>query len=218
MHAINFEDLQQELCRIPDVRAANVIGTEEPAHVTGVYILSEGARTPKQIVRDVQAYTKTKFNLEIDYRCVSIVSLLDEGRKQADESGRISIGRGDRITIGGIEVDEHERSIAVRVTLDSKKTGSQAVGIIESGQLTREYMVAQATVEALRKLQPRFSRAAVEEATIVQAKVRSFALVSVLVLGSRGEEIVGGCAILRDESDMAVVRATLDAVNRRLRR
>jgi hypothetical protein len=83
-------------------------------------------------------------------------------------------------------------------------------------------LVAQATLEALRRLFPAADCADVEMATVVRAGNRDAALASVVFAVPPFEETVCGSAVVRDPGWAgvadAVARAVLDACNRRLPR
>jgi hypothetical protein len=77
--------------------------------------------------------------------------------------------------------------------------------------------VAAATVDALRQLQPAAECIDVDSAQVVRVGVHDVAIVTVVFVTPPAEQMVSGSAIVRDHLDAdAIVRAVLDATNRRL--
>jgi hypothetical protein len=76
--------------------------------------------------------------------------------------------------------------------------------------------VAEATVGALRELTDDHLRAGVDRVTVTSSDDPGMVTVVLTVLSDRGEETLLGAALLRDDPEGAVMRATLDALNRRV--
>lgn len=67
-------ELEQELCRIPEVFAARVVGNGggPPGEVR---VLASAERPPKRVRRDVQSVAMASFGVEIDSRAISVTQL-----------------------------------------------------------------------------------------------------------------------------------------------
>jgi hypothetical protein len=76
--------------------------------------------------------------------------------------------------------------------------------------------VAEATVGALGQLTDDHLRAEVDRVHVSTRDDPAVATVLVTVLSDRGEETLLGASLLRDDPENAVMRATLDALNRRV--
>ncbi|HVE92062.1 MAG TPA: hypothetical protein VNE62_07155, partial [Actinomycetota bacterium] len=70
--AVDPDDIQKELLGLPGVQAVRVV-TSGRGRVTEVHIVANGAKSAKQIVRDVQTVAMAKYGIELDYRVVSVV-------------------------------------------------------------------------------------------------------------------------------------------------
>jgi hypothetical protein len=105
----------------------------------------------------------------------------------------------------------------VRVTLALDE--DEAVGFAEGSIATtaRHRLVALATVDALRQLEPAAECVDIDHAQIERIGARDVAVVTVVFVIPPAEQLVSGSAIVRppQEAD-AVARAVLDATNRRL--
>jgi hypothetical protein len=76
--------------------------------------------------------------------------------------------------------------------------------------------VSEATIDALGPLTTERVRAHVDHVTVLSVTELAHVSVSITLLTDRGEETFLGAALIRDDADRAVMRATLDAVNRRV--
>ncbi len=71
---VDYRELEQEICRIPEVSAARIVENEEGAPVE-VHILAAPTKLAKQVVRDVQSVAMAAFGVELDRRTISVVQL-----------------------------------------------------------------------------------------------------------------------------------------------
>jgi hypothetical protein len=97
--------------------------------------------------------------------------------------------------------------------------GGEVVGFAEGSvaAATRHRLVATATLDALRQLEPAAECLDVESAQVVRVGPNEIAVVTVVFVLPGGEQLVSGSALVRDHQDTdAVARAVLDATNRRL--
>ena len=81
----------------------------------------------------------------------------------------------------------------------------------------RHRLVATATVDALRQLDPAAECIDIDHAQIVRVGSHDLAVVTVVFVVPPDEQVVSGSAIVRPQQEAeAVARAVLDATNRRL--
>ena len=155
-------------------------------------------------------------------------------------AGASSAGAGDQVHPGGEELRRERsrspvttaeprpriRDLDVRrgvseaeVTAILHLNGVEAIGRVRAVPTTRGVLrgVAEATVAALRDLSNTTLVLGVDSVSQV-APAQDTATVNVLLtyLSERDEETLVGCSLVRGDLERAVMRATLDAVNRRL--
>ncbi len=216
---VDSDELEQEICRIAEVTAARVV-TEGDGRITEVHILSSPHKHAKQIVRDVQSVAMATFGLDLDRRIVSVVQL-DAVASSSVSGPDDDIDLDDldrlRINVDGVTADRAGLQCTVRVVLsrgEQRATGT-AEGLVATSSVLR--LVAQATIAALRHLEPAAMRADVETATIIRLGERAVAITSVIVVVPPYEEVISGSAMVRPAGEFdAVARSVLDATNRRL--
>jgi hypothetical protein len=209
--AVDLMAVEREICRLPDVSVARLVA-DGAGRIVEVHIIATPTKHPKQIVRDVQSVALAEFGLEIDRRVVSVVQLGD-----GDLSLSIEEPAGFRPSIVSIQAETNGLRSLVRVTLgnDSGEAVGNASGSIATS--ARHRLVANATVDALRRLDPAAECLDVEHAQVVRVGASDVAVVTIVFVAPPTEQVVSGSAIVRanHEAD-AVARAVLDATNRRL--
>lgn len=200
--------LEAELCRLPDVVAARLV-TDEVGRPLEIHVLAQTGKHAKQIVRDVQSVALASFGIDIDRRIVSVVQLTPNG------DGPPVAKAPPRVKAQGIDVGTTGLRTSIRVTLSAD---GHATGFSEgaSAGSIRPRLVANATLDALRQLEPAASRLDVVGAEITRVGSHDVALVTVVAVEASVESHLAGSAIVHHSPDDAVVRAVLDAVNRRL--
>lgn len=208
-------ELERELCRLPEVSAARVV-TDRSGRPVEVHILARPTKAPKQIVRDVQSVALASFGLELDRRIVSVVQLGTE--PSATGAGTLpAVGSPARFALRNVSVETNRLRAIARVTL--ARGDAEAVGFAEGSiaATIRHRLVAAATLDALRQLEPNAEGVDIDAAQIVRIGAHDLAVVTVVFVAPPIELLVAGAAVVRDRAEAdAVVRAVLDATNRRL--
>jgi hypothetical protein len=207
----DLQAIERELCRLPDVSVARLVA-DGAGRIIEAHILATQNKHPKQIVRDVQSVALAEFGIEIDRRIVSVVQL-----GAGDASLPTDDASGFRPSIVSIQAEVNGLRSVVRVTLgnDSGEAVGTATGSIAT--TARHRLVATATVDALRRLDPAAECLDVEHAQVVRVGGSDVAVVTIVFVAPPNEQVVSGSAIVRANQDAdAVARAVLDATNRRL--
>lgn len=206
-------DLEEAISRITGVQAARVV--VHGGRITEIHVLATQQRGAKQLVRDVQSALLARFGVDIDYRTVSVVQLSegpDAERQVEPEAPARPAGRPALARIAS-ESDGVTTNVTVDVVAGDATNSGTARGPAASGLR----LVAAATLDAVGKVAEQ-APIVVEVAEIYTAASYRFAVVILRVAGGRGEQIVSGSALLRNDPGEAAARATLAALNRLLGR
>jgi hypothetical protein len=207
---LDLADVEREICRLPDVSIARLVA-EPGGRVREVHVVAHPGKHPKQIARDVQSIALASFGLELDRRIISVVQI------GGDAFDPESMPAGLRSSVVAITAETNGLRSLVRVTL--ARDDEESVGFAEGSVATtaRHRLVATATVDALRQLEPAAECIDVDHAQILRVGAHDIAVVTVVFVLPPSEQLVSGSAIVgpQQEAD-AVARAVLDATNRRL--
>jgi hypothetical protein len=209
----NLEELELELCRLPEVSSARAV-TDSSGRPTEIHVLARPGKPAKQIARDVVSVAHASFGIDLDRRIVSVVQLGTAGETDVDDDIEVVEFRPRILSVA---TESAGMRAVVRVTLESD--GTEAVGFAEGSiaSATRHRLVALAALDALRQLGPSAESLDIETAQVVRVGTYDVAVVAVVFIKPPGEQIVSGSAVVRDaKPEDAIARAVLDATNRRL--
>jgi hypothetical protein len=207
--------LEDELCRLAGILSVRVVA-DRIGRPVEVHVLADDSKPAKQTVRDVRAVAQTVFGIEIDHRIVSVAQL------ETDESNGpvgIELPRPEsRCKVGSIVVESLGFRAEARVVLvdGEQEYAGYAEGSVAS--IARPPLVASAALDAVRQMDAAAEAVHVATAEITRMGPNRVAVVTVVYVDPPNELLVSGSAVVRRDRDDAVVRALLDATNRRLTR
>jgi len=200
---VNLRDFEEKVRRLPGIEAARVV--TEGGAVTEVHVLTGMNKAAKQVVRDVQSLAQAVFGLAIDRRVVSVVQLPDP-----------DLAQGDRPVI--IDVSEQTDGNHTKVVVTLGWQGDTLVGEVAgaAAHTTRNRLVAEATIEALQQALQETTAIGVAAVDLPILGSRAVAIAQVVMVNEGAERLMVGSALADGESNRAVVRAVLDALNRHI--
>jgi hypothetical protein len=225
-----LDKLESELRKIAGVRNARIVGTEAPEEI---HVVASAARSPKQVVRDVQSLAAAGYGLPIDHRIVSVVQLEDAEPPPPPSTIQLDPPAERPQPVGAAPGAHHEerRPILERVVLGTRGnagwvevglkwpdgTETDGSGTAGPSRETRARGAAKALVEALAPvLHERGVDLELDQVLI--HRMDSADSVFVRATFSEGGNVIPvvGSAIVHDDVASAAVRALLHAVNRKL--
>ncbi|MFA5885596.1 MAG: hypothetical protein WDA60_17225 [Acidimicrobiia bacterium] len=209
----DLTEVETELCRLPEVTAVRIVA-DQAGRPIEVHVLAHAGKPAKQIVRDVQSVALASFGIDLDRRIVSVVQLSANGTSTAADSDTSEATTRPRIVT--VQAQSSGFRTAVQVTLgtrDDERTGFAEGSIAAS---TRPRLLAEATLDALRQLEPAAECLDVATADVTRAGAHDVVVVLLVSVDPPHERHLSGSAIVYQLVDDAVVRAVLDATNRRL--
>jgi hypothetical protein len=227
---VDVDDLERELRRIPAIQAVRVVANET-GELAEVHVLATTAKHAKQVVRDIQSVAQAGFGVDIDRRLVSVVQL-DDGRVRQvggpdqattveadlDAHDDLETEATDRILVEGVACAQDGYRCTIEVAL--RRNAERVVGTAEGSASTLGIprLVAQATLAALRQVEPAAARVELDVAKVVTLGDREVATTSLVLLVPPYEEVIAGAVVVRAAGEQdAMARAVLDATNRRLK-
>jgi hypothetical protein len=202
---VDIQELEETLSRLPSINAVRVVGGRDG--IREVHVLAAPDKAPKQVVRDVQSLALARFGITVDRRAISVVQIGPERLDAGD----------DRPAIKGVhEIPEGART-TVAVTLGWH--GEEYVGTATgpAAPTARHRLVGEAAIRAVEDLLPG-EALALDAVGSPMIGMRTVIVVVIVSTGERGEEISIGSALSHGDDSETVVRAVLDALNRRITR
>lgn len=180
--------------------------------VEEVHVLATLERGPKQIVRDIESALAARFGLMLDRKKISVAQLIGLDPTLPEERLKLTLIESST------DLDAGLQRISVTLAVDEddgpryQATRQGAAGYPQTLRLAGEAVLA-AVNEAI---DPEYLFA-LENVDVLTQGQRRVAVATCLVVGPRQEEedVLAGAAVSRGDDVDTVVRACLDAVNRR---
>lgn len=204
-------EIEEALTQVSEIRAVRLV-TSEAGVIEEIHVLALPSKSPKQLVRDIESTLMAAFGISIDHKKISIAQLgKDAMPPHAEEPKPYA-----RAKIMSINAEAAGVYVNMAVTLELEG-GSYVGRATGPGSRTgRERLVAEATLDAIAQyLQGAFTFA-LEDVEIIRLGRESVAVSCVVLVTSLGEQAFAGSALVRQNDKDSIVRATLDAINRRL--
>ncbi|MGI6626868.1 MAG: hypothetical protein ACOX4K_00685 [Bacillota bacterium] len=200
----NVKDYENTIEKIKDVIASRVV-MGESGLIEEVHVLAGSGRSPKYIVRDVESAILAAFGVQIDRRKISVAQINED---EADKDKRRL-----RLMKVALAAGTSVAEVSVQISLGESIVSGTSKGVPTPNRWL--WLAAEATLDALGKLLPAQIKITVSDVGVAVSKSVRVALVT-LVLVEDGRELIlsGSCPIAYDDRE-AVVKATLDAINRK---
>lgn len=198
-------DYQTLINKIPGIISSKFIA-DINNDIIEVHILSDTFRSPKQLVRDIQSAILTTYNVKIDHKIISIAQIEED----------LLNTQNHRLSLQYVNISSHGPKSQAEVMLS--KNGESYKGVAQGGNSTgsRARIIAEATLMAVHSalnVEYVFVLSYINDLLISGKKTY---VVSVSHLFELGEEMLCGCCMVKRDENEAVVKATLDAINRRI--
>ena len=205
-----IQDWEQAIKQIKCVIAAR-INVNNQGEIEEVHILAGSGRAPKQIVRDVESILVAQFDLQIDHKKISVAQVEDDG--EATLATLVST----RLKLIGVTLRTINGMAEVKVELLSGDLLMEGLAQGPSSSHNKLRLFVEATLKALAPVTVDKFIFVTDDVGIIQLSKQQIALVSITLIAPMGEQSLTGCALVKNDDREAVVKATLDAVNRKLR-
>lgn len=224
------QEAQKLLMSLRDIVGADIRLEDDGRTLGEINILAEGNRPPKQIVRDVRSALRAEYQVDVDYRKISVAQRRDleaesmTGRESpptvltlpaslVEEEPLVTRLRFEGVTVA---VDP----LGCRVKVELSLEGREAVGEAQGANATRALplLVAEAALEALSKFVDPGCILSIADVKCLTLADEETVLVMVKLYKDRSEKTLTGSAVVAQSLQQSVVYATLDALNRVLGR
>jgi hypothetical protein len=161
-----------------------------------------------QVASKVGRLLRERFGLGVDADQVQLIEDATSAEVPAQAGKRPIISRMQLVS-SGLEV-----TATVLLSLRERTVTGQATGTATQSGVHRA--VAAASLRALEELAGTKARFELEHVEVTRSGRDRTALVSVTMVSAAGTDRLTGSALVREDVRQAVIRAALDAVNRRI--
>ena len=179
---------------------------DDKGSIIEIHVLANKSRNAKQIVRDIQSAVTAKHDIQIDHRVISVA--------------QINCGEGFykdyRLVLNGIEIVRRALEVEVKVILsyEEKEYVGYQKGINTNNNINRT--IVQATLGAVENFLGCEGIFIVEGIRNIIIADKDIVSILITCMGKSYEELLTGSSVVSGDLREAIVKATLDAVNRRI--
>lgn len=208
---ISPEDIENVLCQIGEIKAARVVATPE-GNILEIHVLALPSKSPKQLVRDIESTIMASYGIAVDHRKISIAQVSAESLPTAaaqPQGAARPVLRSITANVTGIDA-----SVQVTLELGGEVFIGDASG--PASQTGRQRLIALATLNAVQQYLEGTYTFALEDVSILQLGRERVAVACAVLVTPLGEQSFAGSALVRQNEKDSIVRATLDAINRRM--
>lgn len=198
---MDFMEFQNTISKIEGIKYVKLVFDDK--EIQEIHVISNAIRSPKQIVRDIESTLLAIFNYKIDRKIISIAQI-DDGEKR-------KLGR---IIYEGTSAFVKDNIIQCEVKLVFDEEEFSSVERAVNTSLNRNRVVAKAAINTIENIIGQALLFDVEDVVISQSRSTTFVTVIVDMIENSKEEKLIGTAIVRNDLNEAICKATLDAVNR----
>lgn len=200
---MNFLEFEELINKIEGVVNSKIVISD--GDITEIHILANTLKSPKQIVRDIESILLASHNYRIDRNKISIAQIRTEDKRAFN-----------RIKFSGVIMKTMDTTIecAVKLTHDEQEYEVSQIGIKTA--LNKRKIVAGATIKAVEKILGQAYLFDLQDVMLNSSNDVEFVSVLVNMVISGRQEIMVGSAVVKNDINESIVKATLDAVNRRI--
>lgn len=170
-----------------------------------LHIVASMMRSPKQIVRDIESMLLAMFDYRIDRKVISIAQI---------NTGTVK--RIKRIKYEDIWIETQGSNIECKVSLSHQSEQFECVKRCINTINNKYKIVAKTTLGVISKIIGDTYAFDVQDVLLSTSRDVSFVCVVVNIIIKDKEESLIGAVMISDDINEAIVKATLDAINRRI--
>lgn len=204
--------------KLPGVISSDVV--LEGDNICEVHILSDASRMPKQVVRDVQSIFHARFHVSIDHKIISIAQIDIPSAKSsvasyASDPLTSSLFHQGRLAIEEIDIFKRQVETEIKIVLSSRDSHFVSAESCSNDKTDYYRTLVQATLGAVAQAIGNNSCFTVLDVRLSEIANEPAVLVCVSCSFDSGKsKRFCGSAFVTDDRETAVVKATLDAINR----
>ena len=200
---MDIEIIEKNIEQIESVVSCKIVLGENDI-IEEIHIVANSTRGAKQIARDVQSLLLATYNVPVDYKKVSIAQVLDDNIMKSHY----------RLKLEGISHEILGTRTEIKVSLSNSKDiyENSISGVNTYRNIGR--MLVDVTLKTIEEACGFDDTFTLEDLRTIVVSNDSVVLVVVVGLIDGVEQRLCGSSLIKNDYEVAIVKATLDAVNR----
>jgi len=208
-----IEEVEKSLKNLNDILFVKIMLSEEK-DIKEIHVITKDSSNPKKIIRDIESFLLAKYNIEVDYRKISIAQVKDEGIKEGQIKAELESSLRFKFSDIQVVTTGNHFEVLVQLECNGKIYEGKVSGI--NWEQNQEYLVAKATLEGISSYLEGSIFFQIDEIKKVKLDSKDIVMVSIYLINSRRKENLVGSTVIEDDFNKAVVKAILKATNRRI--
>ncbi len=177
----------------------------ENDEIEEIHIVSNMEKSPKQLSRDIQSILISKFNIDVDYKKISVA--------QVDDESTISMA-DFRLKLSSIEHTTRSNIFEAKVILEKDGTCYEGTSSGPNSANNVYKLLALAVINAVESFFDKKDIFILEDVLKVMVTGKE-AFITLITTFENGKELLlSGSSVAGRNSDEMVVKSALDAINR----
>lgn len=201
---MDFEEIESFLTNIKSVLSCKIIADSND-NITEIHILSDNCRHSKQIVRDIRTTLLSHFNLDVDYKIISVAQV-DKNLPYSSDFRLLYEGYTN-------ETNSERIKISTRLSYDEKNYIGEAEGIKSEKNVLM--VAASSTLDAIKKAID-LDCFLVDDIQSANVAGKDVMLSAVTHIEHGKESMLVGSSIITNNKIDSAIKATLNAINRKI--
>jgi len=193
--------------------------TNQGGEITECHILADNTRNVKQIVRDVQSAMMAKYSVDLDYKLISVAQI-DEPQDLKISNSQYDDGQEgevrSRVVIQSIQYNNLIKNIEATVVLSDGEVLYKGTSSSPNNLSSERTIFARSTIDALNGYLGIGNLLSLGDVKCIDMNGKKAILVSIHCVYRNMDETYIGCSIVNRDENLAVAKATLAALNRRI--
>ena len=200
---MNIEIIEKNIEQIESVVSCKIVLGENDI-IEEIHIVSNSTRGAKQIARDIQSVLLATYNIPVDYKKISIAQISDDSVMKYQ----------CRLKLVGLSHDILGTKAVIRVSLsNSKDTYENTISGINTSR-NIERMLIDVTLKTVEEACGYDDTFTFEDTRTIAVSNDRAVLVVVMGISNGAEQRLCGSCLIKNDYEVAIIKATLDAVNR----
>ena len=200
---MDIKGIEQLVRQIKSVISCKIV-VDEGDSIQELHILSDTSRSPKQLSRDIQSSLISMYGLDIDHKKISIAQIDDKSMN--NRNFRLKVKSIEYLTIG--------TKANSKVTLEKNDEIFEGEHSGVNSKNNSQRIIVNATLKAVEKFLGINDTFSFEDIIEVQLAGKNAIIIAITFVSEHEEHIFSGCSFVNSDKREAVVKATLDAINR----
>jgi hypothetical protein len=208
------EDIEKSLKDLNDILFAKIVLSED-GDIKEIHIITKDSSNPKRITRDIESFLLAKYNIQVDYRKISIAQVKDKeitDKQIKEEESESSL----RIKFSDIKAETVDNQFEVCIKLENNGKIYEGKVSGKNWDENQEYLVAKAALEAISSYLEGSVFFQVDAIKKIELDSKEIIVVSINLIDSKRKENLVGSTVMKNDLNKAVVKAILKSTNRRI--